>query len=246
VRWFASSQFRNATAPRASLRLVLGAPSQWACYRFAAKLREHGDALADCIDRVLAKLHAVKPDMGKTVAIDGSDLPAYANGHRFVKRGGELRKRFADPDATWGHRSSISTRSGGGYYGYKVHAAVCTTTGLPVAWKVETAKDSELPLVPVLLDTVSRRGFTPDVCVMDRGYDAQVIYDETESRHMRPWRCQPQLAPVFSGGHPDRRLSQRHRHGQNAAPRRAVDGHRNRPNSAGSQRGSASDRRGCR
>ena len=89
--------------------------------------------------------------------------PAYANGQRFVKRGGELRKRFADPDATSGHRSSISTRSGGDYYGYKVHAAVCTTMGLPVAWKVETAKDSELPLVPVLLDAVARRGFTSDV-----------------------------------------------------------------------------------
>ena len=92
--------------------------------------------------------------MGKTVAIDGSDLPAYANGQRYVKRGGELRKKFSDPDATWGHRSSISTRSGGGYYGYKVHAAVCTATGLPLAWKVETAKDSGLPLVPALLDTV--------------------------------------------------------------------------------------------
>ncbi len=51
---------------------------------------------------------------------------------------------------------------------------------------METAKDSELPLIPVLLDTVTRRGFRPDVCVMDRGYDAEVIYDETESRHMRP------------------------------------------------------------
>lgn len=39
-------------------------------------------------------------------------------------------------------------------------------TGLPVAWHVETAKDSELPLVPVLLDTVTRRGFIPDVSVL--------------------------------------------------------------------------------
>ena len=71
--------------------------------------------------------YAAKPEMGHAVAIDGSDLPAYGNGQRYVKRGGELRKRFADPDASWGHRSSISTRSGGGYYGYKIHAAVCTT-----------------------------------------------------------------------------------------------------------------------
>jgi hypothetical protein len=174
-------------AEHAALREVIGgAPSHWACYRFAAKLREHGDMLTACIDRVLATLHAARPDMGQTVAIDGSDLPAYANGQRYVSRGGALRKRFSDPDATWGHRSSISTRSGGGYYGYKVHAVVCTVTGLPVAWQVKTAKDSELPLVTVLLDATAARGFTPAVAVLDRGYDAEDIYTEIESRDMRP------------------------------------------------------------
>ncbi len=149
----------------AALRAVLGAvPSVDAAYRFAAKLRKHDAILTACISAVLASLHEAKPEMGQTIAIDGSDLPAYGNGQRYVKRGGELRKRFADPDASWGHRSSISTRSGGGYYGYKVHAAVCTTTGLPLAWQVETAKDSELPLVPVLLDAAAGRGFMPDVC----------------------------------------------------------------------------------
>jgi len=174
-------------AEHAALReAVGGTPSHWACYRFAAKLREHNGMLTACIDRVLATLHAAYPQMGQTVAIDGSDLPAYANGQRYVSRGGALRKRFADPDATWGHRSSISTRSGGGYYGYKVHAAVCTVTGLPVAWQVETAKDSELPLVPVLLDAAAGRGFAPAVAVMDRGYDAEDIYELAESRGIRP------------------------------------------------------------
>ncbi len=103
-----------------------------------------------------------------------------------MSRGGALRKRFSDPDATWGHRSSISTRSGGGYYGYKVHAAVCAVTGLPVAWRVETAKNSELPLVPVLLDAAAGRGFTPAVAVLDRGYDAETVYADVEGRGMRP------------------------------------------------------------
>src|ERR1700724_1551939 len=94
-------------AEHAALRAAIGgAPSHWACYRFAAKLREHGDMLAACIDRVLATLHEAHPEMGQTVAIDGSDMPAYANGQRYVSRGGALRKRFSDPDATWGHRSS--------------------------------------------------------------------------------------------------------------------------------------------
>ena len=170
-----------------ALRSTLGAvPSVDAAYRFTIKLRKHGDMLAACINSVIAALRDAKPEMGETVAIDGSDLPAYANGQKYVSRGGALRKRFSDPDATWGHRSSISTRSGGGYYGYKVHAAVCTVTGLPLAWQVETAKDSELPLVPTLLDIVEGRAFAPSVVVLDRGYDASDIYDEIEGRHMRP------------------------------------------------------------
>jgi len=124
--------------------------------------------------------------MGKTVAIDGSDLPAYGNGQKYVSRGGALRKKFSDPDATWGHRSSISTRSGGGYYGYKVYTAVCAQTGRPVAWNVRTAKDPEIAEVPLLLDEVARRGFTVDIAVLDRGYDAEIVYTEVESRHARP------------------------------------------------------------
>jgi Transposase DDE domain len=105
---------------------------------------------------------------------------------RFVSHGGALRKRFSDPDASWGHRSSISTRSGGGYYGYKVHAAVCTVTGLPVAWQTATAKDSELPLVGPLLDAAAERGFAPAVAVLDRGYDAETVYETVEGRGIRP------------------------------------------------------------
>jgi hypothetical protein len=171
----------------AGLRAVLGAiPSVDAAYRFTIKLRAHGDMLAACINSVIAALQEAKPEMGETVAIDGSDLPAYANGQKYVSRGGALRKRFSDPDATWGHRSSISTRSGGGYYGYKVHAAVCTVTGLPLAWQVETAKDSEIPIVPVLVDIMHAREFTPAVLVLDRGYDSEAVYETVEGYGMRP------------------------------------------------------------
>jgi hypothetical protein len=97
-----------------------------------------------------------------------------------------LRERFSDPDASWGHRSSISTRSGGGYYGCKVHAAVCTTTGLPLAWQVATAKDAEAPTVPRLLDSVTANGFNPEYAVLDKGYDVGPVYDACAERDIRP------------------------------------------------------------
>jgi hypothetical protein len=55
--------------------------------------------------------------MGRDLAIDASDLPAFANGQGYVSKGGRERERFSDPDASWGHRSAVSTRKGGGFYG---------------------------------------------------------------------------------------------------------------------------------
>lgn len=142
------SRIARLVAEHDGLRSVLGcAPSQWACYRFTRQLREHSDALADCLSRVLGSLHECLPGMGENVAVDGSDLPAYANGQRFKSKNGPERKpeEYSDPDASWGHRSAVSTRKGGGFYGYKVHAAVCTATDLPLAWTTETARMRRRP-----------------------------------------------------------------------------------------------------
>jgi hypothetical protein len=101
--------------------------------------------LTRCIDGVTASLHAQLPELGRNIAIDGSDMPA--NGQRFVSKGGRERagSEFSDQDASWDHRSAVSTRKGGGFYGYKLDMAVCTATDLPPAWGVRTARDSDDP-----------------------------------------------------------------------------------------------------
>lgn len=189
-------------AEHAALRDALGAvPSQWACYRFAAKLREHSAALADCLDRVTDGLHKLMPGMGEHVALDGSDLPAYANGQRFVRKGGPERERYADPDASWGHRSAISTRKGGGFYGYKVHAAVCTRTGLPLAWTVESARHVEQTFATALLDAAQARGFRPLTAAMDSAYDTGPVHDGFEARGCHPVVKLRKDAAVKNGWH---------------------------------------------
>jgi Transposase DDE domain len=150
------------------------------------KLREHSAELADCVDALAAALHAELPDYGLDVAIDASDMPAYANGQRYVSKGGRERERFSDPDASWGHRSAVSTRKGGGFYGYKLNLAVCTRTGLPLAWRVETARRHESLYVAPLLDAVRARGFQPETCAMDKGYDNNRVMDETRERGCVP------------------------------------------------------------
>ncbi len=189
-------------AEHAALRDALGAvPSQWACYRFTAKLREHSAALADCLDRVTDGLHKLMPGMGEHVALDGSDLPAYANGQRYLSKNGPERKRYSDPDASWGHRSAVSTRKGGGFYGYKVHAAVCTRTGLPLAWSVETAREVEQTFATALLDATQARGFRPLTAAMDSAYDTGPVHDAFEARGCHPVVKLRKTQGVMQGHH---------------------------------------------
>jgi hypothetical protein len=85
-----------------------------------------------------------------------------------------------------GHRSAVSTRKGGGFYGYKLDMAVCTATGLPLAWGARTARDNAAPPALPLLDAVRERGFAVETCALDRGYDFTAIYDGCEERDVRP------------------------------------------------------------
>ena len=59
-------------------------PSVYAAYRFAEKLRGNGEMVQRCIDGVIGGLRSKLPDYGRDLAIDASDMPAYANGQRYL------------------------------------------------------------------------------------------------------------------------------------------------------------------
>lgn len=177
---------REHAALRAALGCGRESPSEWACYRFAAKLRGQQAMMDACISRVTDGLRVKLTNYGQDVAIDASDMPAYANGQRYVSNGGPERESFSDADATWGHRSAVSTRKGGGFYGYRLHAAVCTKTGLPVAWTVETASANESMFSAALIDTARGRGFAVETAAMDKGYDVGRVYAECAERNCLP------------------------------------------------------------
>ncbi len=113
----------------------------------------------------------------------------FANGQRFLYNHGPERQAYSDPDASWGHRSAVSTRKGGGFYGYKLQLTACTRTGLPLAWRVETARHHESKFVAPLLDALHARGFAPETCAMDKGYDNNRVFDETRERGVVPIVC---------------------------------------------------------
>jgi hypothetical protein len=188
------------------LQRVLGCegdpPSQWSAYRFGKKLRENAPTVERCIDSVVEGLKAKLPHYGRDlVAIDASDMPAYANGQRFLSNGGPEREHFSDPDATWGHRSAVSTRKGGGFYGYRLHCAVDTATDLPVAWTVETARDHETLSVAPLIETARRRGAMAATAALDKGYDNNRVYAECMERDCLPMIPLRKTTAVKNGEH---------------------------------------------
>ncbi len=176
-------------------------PSIDACYRFTRKLRKYADMLDACIASVVGALKRRNPPLGWDVAIDASDMPAYANGQRFVSKGGPERKKFSDPDATWGHRSAVSTRKGGGFYGYRLHMAVCSKTDLPLAWTVETAKANEGPTVAPLLDKLHALGIDPETAAMDKGYDSSTVHNACTERGVLPVVALRRTPAVVRGEH---------------------------------------------
>ena len=193
-----------------------GCPSVYALYRFTGKLRRHKPLLDSCLERVTASLRNQIPEYGEDIAIDASDLSAYANGQRYLSKHGPERERFSDPDASWGHRSAISTRKGGGFYGYKLHAAMCARTDLPITWTVKTARTHESSVVSDLLMAIKTRGFTPETAALDRGYDVKPVYEACEQSSCQPiipLRKTPavkrgaQLAPRVRARHLDIRWS---------------------------------------
>lgn len=178
-------------------------PSLWSCYRFTAKLREHAPMLQRCIADVIGALKKANPALGWDVAIDASDMPAYANGQRFKSKNGPERapEEYSDKDASWGHRSSISTRKGGGFYGYRIHMAVCSKTDLPLAWRVETAKKNEGLTVAPLLDKLHTLGIDPETCAMDKGYDNATVHDACADRDIAPVVPLRETTAVKRGDH---------------------------------------------
>ena len=172
-------------AEHAALRSALeAAPSVNAVYRFTRKLRG-SLLLRACLDRLVSEHARRAPGYGRHLAIDSTDLPAFASGQRYKYRGGPEREAFSDPDATWGHRSAVSTRKGGGFYGDKLHMAACAVTGLPIAWVADTGESGGY----AARDRPARPGQRPGHRGGDggdgRGYDYRATYSQCEERGVR-------------------------------------------------------------
>ena len=85
----------------------------------------------------------------------------------------------------WGNRSAVSTRKGGGFYGYRLHAAGLEYRDRP-SRSTSRARDRETRLTPTCSSTAKRRGATAATAALDKGYDIQRIHDECMERDCLP------------------------------------------------------------
>ena len=86
------------------------------------------------------------------------------------------REPVSNPEATWTKKHSASSKDGEDewHFGYKLHAVVDSTHGLPITGFATTASRSDFHELPTLLEQarVTHDWFAPSHVIADKGYDS--------------------------------------------------------------------------
>jgi len=169
-----------------SLRKVIGikhmglVPKPWQFSRLFEKLSraENLVLVKGIFDNAVSNLKEYLPDLGESLAIDGTEVSSWCN---------RYAKDKSDKDAGWGvktYKKEDGSESIHSWYGYGVGLVVDTKYEIPVNFEVNPANMSESPRLPILLGEMAR--LHPDFDVKyvmgDRGYDSRenckyVLYD---------------------------------------------------------------------
>lgn len=160
-----------------SLRRLVGisnlcaVPKPWHFSRLLGKLSrpENLGLLKDIFDRAVSDLKEELPDLGQSLAIDGTAVSSWCN---------RYAKDKSDKDAGWGvktYRKDDGTQSKHMWYGYNVELVVDTRYEVPLNYEVNPANVGECPRLPILLgDTVRLHpDFDVKYVMGDRGYDSR-------------------------------------------------------------------------
>ena len=177
-------------------------PSEDALGRFLKKLMRHEDLIEKCFADLVAELRQLLPGFGDKLAVDSTDIKAYANGHR---------KSPSDPDARWGakgagHHAGPSQGNADKegkqakqrdlyyWFGYKLHLVVDAVYELPVSFLLTPANESDTKQMAELLKKAgaNQEETKPRAVIADKGYDSQdnyqFIYSQCKSAPIIPIR----------------------------------------------------------
>jgi hypothetical protein len=128
---------------------------------------------------IRTRLIRVRPDLADKIAIDSTNIPAYA-------RFGKGQRKSSDPDAKWGVCLDPKTGKKKHFFGYKLHTVLSAKYGAPIDFKVTPGKCNDSPEYPKLLQMLSEAKIPFNVAIADRGYDARTNYFATLKHHAIP------------------------------------------------------------
>jgi hypothetical protein len=188
-------------------RLVCGfskddMPGEDAPGRFLKKLVKHADLFDEFIQDLVNELRELLPGFGKKLAVDSTDILAYANGYR---------EHPADTDARWGAKkkgnSKAKDKTEAGktkgekkepdvyyWFGYKLHLVIDALYELPLAFILTPANEADTTYLKPLLQKakVDQEKTRLEVVITDKGYDSQAnntfVYKECKATPIIPIR----------------------------------------------------------
>ncbi len=143
-----------------------GIPSKFAYCRFRKKLVAFNDLVASVLAQCVEALRNALPGFGDTVAVDATDVKAWANGMH----------QDTDPDAGTGAKHKSSRRVY--WYGYKVHLVADADMELPIWFHVTPANVYDGAYLPPVLREAGERyaWFKPTHVLADKGYDSKACF----------------------------------------------------------------------
>ena len=138
--------------------------------RFLTRLSNHQDLVDQALAALTNQLKAALPGFGEKIAIDSTTIRTHSSPNRPL---------ISDPEASWTAKTHGGNQnSKEWYFGYKQHMAVDATYGLPIVQYTTTARRSDSPELPKLLEKAASTHdwFAPTHVMADRGYDAMTNY----------------------------------------------------------------------
>ena len=155
-------------------------PSPSMLSRFRKRLLNHQDLVDSNNNRLVALLARLIDNqtdiatdgVGCKIAIDSTDIASFANPRRDPP---------TDPDAAWGHKTSSKVKDGKRVeyvFGFKMHAVVDATFGIPITYEILPANASDSPQLPKLVRKAQQEHswLHIDTAICDKGYDALSNY----------------------------------------------------------------------
>jgi transposase len=145
-------------------------PKPWHYSRFIKKLSmpENLAMLKEMFDKAVEELKDILPDLGESLAIDGTGVSSWCN---------KFAKDKSDKDAGWGVKRR-SNENGSEeiecWYGYIVELAVDTKYEIPLGFEVIPANANESPRLPILFREMKNRHPYLNIkyVLADKGYDS--------------------------------------------------------------------------